>query len=54
MMSLRGELEQLHILLPKMFPQLPEFPEVLKANRGQLLGGRDWSNVITKKATREN
>ena len=54
MMSLRSESEQLHILLPEMFPQLPEFPEVLEANRGQLLGGRDWSNVITKKATIEN
>jgi hypothetical protein len=54
MMSLCGELEQLHILLPEMLPQLPEFPIVLKANRDQLLGGSSWiCFIIQNNATIE-
>ena len=43
MMSLCSELEKLHVIQPEMFPQLPEFPIVLKAHLNQLSGSMDWS-----------
>ena len=46
MMSLCGELEQLHILLSEMLSQLPEFSIVLEADRDQLCGGIVWIGFI--------
>jgi hypothetical protein len=43
MMSLCNELEKLHLLKPKMFPEHPECPIVLKASLNPLSGSMGWS-----------